>query len=49
MVEPPVSDHPECKDLIVVADGSWLLGRGLSTFAFLEDNLLHTISKLCHV
>ena len=57
-VEPPISDHPRCKDL-VVAYGRWSLTRiepqGSSSEKmyrhtyFMENNLLHAISKLQHV
>ena len=57
-VEPPVSDHPKCKDLMV-AYGRWSLTRiepqGASSekrsgdIYFNEDNLWHAISKLRHV
>ena len=58
LVEPPISDHPRCKDL-VVAYGRWSLTRiepqGSSSEKmyrhtyFMENNLLHAISKLQHV
>ena len=58
-VEPPVSDHTKCKDLVVVTCGRWSLTRiepqGVSSekrsghVYFMEDNLLHAISKLRHV
>ena len=54
-VEPPVSDHPKCKDW-VVAYGRWSFTRteprGVSSekksrlIFFMEDNLLHALSKL---
>ena len=54
-VEPPINDHPRCKDL-VVAYGRWSLTRiepqGASSkkrsehIYLMEDNLLHTISNL---
>ena len=54
-VESPVSNHPKCKDL-VIAYGRWSLARietqGASSeksaryIYFMEDNLLHAISKL---
>ena len=57
-VEPPVSDRTKCKDLVVVY-GRWSLTRiesqGTSSekwsghIFFMEDNLLHAISKLRHV
>ena len=57
-VELPISDHPRCKDL-VVAYGRWSLTRiepqGSSSEKmhrhtyFMENNLLHAISKLQHV
>ena len=57
-VEPPVSHHPKCKDL-VVAYGRWSLTRieqqGVFSekrsghIYFVEDNLLQAISKLRHV
>ena len=56
--EPPVSDHPKSKDL-VVAYGRWSFTRvepqGASNkkrfglIYFMEDNLLHAISKIRHV
>ena len=57
-LEPPLSNYPKCKDLLA-AYWRWLLKRiepqGASTgkrsgrIYFMEDNLLHAISKLCHV
>ena len=57
-VEPSISDHPKCKDL-VAAYGRWSLTRiepqGFSSdkksgrVYFNEENLLHAISKLRHV
>ena len=57
-VEPPVSDHPKCKDW-VVAYGRWsftiIEPRGVSSekksmdIYFMEDNLLHALSKLGYV
>ena len=57
-VESPVSDHPKCKDR-VVAHGRWSFTRieptGASsekrsrTIYFIEDNLLHAMSKLGYV
>ena len=54
-VEPPVSDHPRCKEW-VVAYGRWSFTRteprGVSSekksrhIFFMEDNLLHALSKL---
>ena len=54
-VEPPVSDHPKCKDLVATY-WRWSLTRiepqGASSrkrsehIYFMEDNLLHTISNL---
>ena len=59
-VEPSVSNHPKCKDL-VIAYGRWSLPiKNQSTgglfqedvqahLCFVEDNLLQAISKLLHV
>ena len=57
-VQPPVSDHPKCEDL-VVAYGRWSLTRiepqagGFfweeNPTQFKEENLLHAISKLRYV
>ena len=57
-VEPPISDHPKCKDL-VAAYGRWSLTRiepqGFSSdkksvhVYFNEENLLHAFSKLRHM
>ena len=57
-VEPPLSDHPKCKDL-VAAYGRWSLTRiepqrfssdkKSGRVYFNEENLLHAISKLRHV
>ena len=57
-VEPPVSDRPKCKDLVVFY-GRWSLTRiepwGASFekrsghINFMEDILLHAICKLRHV
>ena len=59
-VEPSVSNHPKCKDL-VIAYGRWSLPiknqttGGLfqedvqANLCFVEDNLLHATSKLLHV
>ena len=57
-VEPSVSNHPKCKDLVAVY-GRWLLTRiepqGTSSenksrhIYLMEDNLLPAISKLHHV
>ena len=56
--EPPVSDHPKSKDL-VVAYGRWSFTRvepqgpsnkkRFGLIYFMEDNLLPAISKLRHV
>ena len=57
-VEPPVSDHPNCKDS-VVAYGRWSFTRiepqGASSekrsrhIYSTENNLLHAMSKVRHV
>ena len=57
-VEPPVSDHPKCKDR-VVAYGRRSFTRsepqGVScekksrNIYFMEDNLLHAVSKVVYV
>ena len=57
-VKPSVSDHPKCKDL-VVAYGRWAFTRIETQEAsskkrpghiyFIEDNLLHAISKSRYV
>ena len=60
MVEPPMSDHPKCKDLVVAhrrwsltriepLGGQWSSKMKSAHIYFMEDNLLHAISKLCHV
>ena len=57
-IEPPVRNHPKCKDS-VVACGRWSCTRiepqGVSSEKrsrhnyFMEDNLLHAMSKLGYV
>ena len=57
-VEPPVGDHPKCKDRLVPC-GRWSFTRiepsGVSSdkrsrhIYFMEDNLLHAMSKLRYV
>ena len=57
-IEPPVRNHPKCKDS-VVACGRWSFTRiepqGVSSgkrsrhIYFMDDNLLHAMSKLGYV
>ena len=51
-VEPPASDHPKCKDLVVAYKNRTAQGalprRSPGHIYFMQDNLLHTISKLSH-
>ena len=41
-VEPPVSDHPKCEDLVFALIGEWT-HRGSLPIYFLEDNVLRAI------
>ena len=57
-VEPPVSDHPKCKDRVVAygrrsftriePQGSSCEKRSRNMY-FMEDNLLHAMSKVVYV
>ena len=51
-VEPPISDHTKCKDLVVAYNNPTTGGsseKRSGHIYFTEDNLLHAISKLHHV
>ena len=55
IVEPPVSDHPKCKDSVVALitcknrTTGGLFQEEIGAIHFMEDNLLHTLCKLSHV